>query len=150
MVSAPGNCWRGHHASGSGPRHVDRDGYGIAHDVADRRVTGQAGELGKLIVVEVAGDLDRDLDPLAARADIAVQTEEALQVEVASDGGLQRFERDAAGGRVVSDGACQACRQCMQDVFARVGRAVFPSRTAGSSVSTVNGSVRVASSSPAP
>lgn len=83
-------------------------------------------------------------------AGIAVQAEEAAQVQVALDGGLQAVECDAAGGGVVGDRAGQAGREGVQDVFAGVGGPVLAEPTGGSSVCTVNGSVRVVSSWPAP
>ena len=52
----------------------------------------EAGELGELIVIEVVDGLDRDLDLLVARADIAVEAEEAVQVQVAVDRDLQAVE----------------------------------------------------------
>jgi len=54
--------------SGSGPGYVDRDGHRVGDDVPDGRVADEAGELGELVVVEVAGGLDRDTDVLVAGA----------------------------------------------------------------------------------
>src|SRR5690348_18307761 len=101
MSAPPGIGWRGHRADRSGAGYVDGDGDGVVDDVPDGRVAGEAGELGELVVVEVAGGLDGDLDLLIAGADIAIEAEEAVQVQVAVDRGLQAVECDAAGGSVV-------------------------------------------------
>src|SRR6185369_8941975 len=78
-MSAPPGGWRGHRAGRSGADYVDGDGDGVADDVPDGRVAGEAGELGELVVVEVAGGLDGDPDLLVAGADAAVQAEEAAR-----------------------------------------------------------------------
>lgn len=59
--------WRGHRAGRSAAGYVDGDGDWVADDVPDGRVAGEVGELGKLIVVEVAGGLDGDPDLLITR-----------------------------------------------------------------------------------
>jgi hypothetical protein len=48
-------------ADRSGAGYVDGDRVGVADDVPDGRVAGEAGELGELVVVEVAGGGDGDL-----------------------------------------------------------------------------------------
>src|SRR6516225_440474 len=85
----------------------------------------EAGELGELVVVEVAGGGDGDPDVLIAGADAAVQAEEAAQVQVALDRGLQAVQCDAAGGGVIDDRARHARREGVQDVFDRVGGPVL-------------------------
>src|SRR5438046_102061 len=62
---------RGHGAGRSAAGYVDGDGDGVADDVPDGRVAGEGSQLGELVVVEVAGDLDGDPDLLVAGADIA-------------------------------------------------------------------------------
>src|SRR6516162_228181 len=89
----------------SGAGYVDGDGDGVADDVPDGRVASEAGELGELVIVEVAGGLDGDPDLLVAGADVTVEAEEAVQVQVALDRGLQAVQCDAAGGSVVDDRA---------------------------------------------
>src|SRR6516162_7189142 len=101
----------------SGAGYVDGDGDGVADDVPDGRVADEAGELGELVVVEVAGDVDGDPDLLVAGADVAVQAEEAVQVQVALDRGLHAVQGDAAGGGVVDDRAGYAGREGVQDVL---------------------------------
>src|ERR1700755_1653087 len=104
-MSAPPGGWRGHRAGRSGAGYVDGDGDGVADDVPDGRVAGEAGELGGLVVVEVAGGLDGGPGLLVAGADAAVQAEEAAQVQVALNRGLQGVQGDAAGGGMVDDRA---------------------------------------------
>src|SRR5689334_12995156 len=104
-MSAPPGGWPGHRAGCSGAGYIDGDGDGVADDVPDGRVAGEAGELSELVVVEVAGGGDGDPDLLVAGAGAAVQAEEAVQVQVAVDRGLQAVEGDAAGGGVVDDRA---------------------------------------------
>lgn len=67
---APPGVPGSHRTDRSGAGKVDGDGDGVADDVADGRVAGEAGEFGELIVIEIAGGLDRDLDLLVARADM--------------------------------------------------------------------------------
>src|SRR3954452_3606681 len=80
---------------------VDGDGDRVADDVADGGEARQAGQLGDLVVVEVAGGADRDPDALVAGAHVVREPEEALQVDVAFDVALQTLEREPARGRVV-------------------------------------------------
>ena len=58
--------------------YVDGDRDGVADDVPDGRVAGEAGELGKLVVVEVAGGPDINPDLLVTGAGVAVKAEESL------------------------------------------------------------------------
>src|ERR1051326_5767715 len=120
-MSAPPGRRRGQRADRSGAGYVDGDGDGVADDVPDGREAGQAGELGELVVVEVAGGLDGHPDLLVAGTDAAVEAEEAAQVQVTLDRALQAVEGDAAGGGVVDDRAGQAGREGVQDEFAGVG-----------------------------
>src|SRR5215467_12200760 len=116
-----GNRWRGHRADRSAAGYVDGDGDRVADDVPDGRVAGEAGELGKLVVVEVSAGLYGDPDLLVTGAGTAVEAEETLQVQVALDGGLHAVECDAAGGGVVDDRACHARGEGVQDVLDSVG-----------------------------
>ena len=105
MSAPPASAGAGMGTDCSGAGDVDGDGDGVADYVPDGRVAREAGEFGELAVVEVAGDLEGDPDLLLAGADIAVEAEETVQVEVAVDGGLHAVECDAAGGGVVDDRA---------------------------------------------
>src|SRR4051812_14322194 len=103
----------------------DGDGDGIADHVPDGGVASEAGELRELVVVEVSRDLDAHLDPLVAGADVAVQTEESLQIQVTLDLALQALQGDAASGRVVHDRAGQARPESLEGVLAGVGSPVL-------------------------
>jgi hypothetical protein len=105
----------------SGAGYVDGDGDGVADDVADGRVAREAGELGELLVVEVAAGLEGDSDALVAGTDILVEAEEAVEIQVAVDRALQAVERDPAGGGVVDDRAGQARGEGVEQVFGGVG-----------------------------
>src|SRR4051794_17676433 len=124
-VRAGRSGWRERRVAESAAGNVDGDGHGVADGVADGRVAREAGELGELVVGEVAGDLEGDTDLLEAGARGLVEPEEAAQVDVALDRGLQAFEHDSAGGRVIDDRARQARGEGLEQVFARVGSVVL-------------------------
>src|SRR5690349_401314 len=105
---------REHAADRSAAGHVDGDGNRVADNVPYGRVADKTGEFGELGVVEVAVGLDGDLDLLIPRTDVAVEAEEAAQVDVAGDRDLEALQRDAAGGGVVDDRAGQARREGVQ------------------------------------
>jgi DNA-binding SARP family transcriptional activator len=107
------------------------EGNGVGDDVADGRVGHEAGELGELIVVEVAGDLERHSDLLVAGADGLVEAEEAVQVHVALDGAFQAVEHDPARGGVVDDRARQARGERVEQVLGRVGGPVIAEQHRG-------------------